>query len=319
MDCPDRAVKTGLSKGAAQRDLDSGSEVRLEQKKNILLQTGAVMAAAGSDPGLVTDLRARIAALEGLVPLPGVDGDTGSDSSVVSLALISALAPLDAGLPWGGLPRGALHEVITGDDGAGIAAAAGFAALLLARLAEAAPASRILWVCRAGCGGAPPPYGPALDTLGLDPARLLFVRAQNDRDVLWAVEESLHCPGLVAVLGEVREAGLSATRRLQLAAEASGITALLLRPLGAVAAEQPPASTAVTRWRISSLPAAGHTDTAVDAPRWALSLLRCRGGRPRDWIIDLATKEERHHAPTHRLTFPATPGHGPDRARAAAE
>ena len=38
---------------------------------------------------------------------------------------------------------------------------------------------------------------------GLDPARLVLVRAPRDAEILWAMEEGLRAPGIAAVVGEV--------------------------------------------------------------------------------------------------------------------
>ncbi|KAA2211169.1 hypothetical protein F0Q34_21545 [Pseudoroseomonas oryzae] len=65
---------------------------------------------------------------------------------------------------------------------------------------------------------------------------------------------------------------MTATRRLQLAAEGSPRIGLLLRNVAGCGP-----SSAVTRWRVGSLP-----DTAA-RPRWQLDLLRCRAGRPASW------------------------------------
>ncbi len=63
------------------------------------------------------------------------------------------------------------------------------------------------------------------------------------------MEEGLRCPGMAAVLGETRAADLTAGRRLSLAAEKSGVPALLLRGQPA-----PPQSVCTTRWRVASAP-----------------------------------------------------------------
>ena len=65
-------------------------------------------------------------------------------------------------------------------------------------------------------------YGPGLAAFGLDPGRLIVVRARTDKDVFWAMEEGLRCSRLVAVVGEVGALDCSAGRRLQLAARAGG-------------------------------------------------------------------------------------------------
>src|SRR5437764_14507839 len=128
---------------------------------------------------------------------------------------------IDRALPGGGLALGAVHEILgaDGDEEDG-AAACGFIAGLLARLRR----GPVLW-----CLKRPDLYGPGLLAHGLDPARLVIVTAPRDEDILWAIEEGLRAPGLVAVIGEIGRLPLVAGRRLQLAAERSGITAFLLR------------------------------------------------------------------------------------------
>ena len=56
----------------------------------------------------------------------------------------------------------------------------------------------------------------------------MLVTASRDDEILWAVEEGLRAPGLAAVVGEIGPLP-GGSRRLQLAAERSGVTALLLR------------------------------------------------------------------------------------------
>lgn len=183
---------------------------------------------------------------------------------------------LDAALPWGGLPRGCLHEIAgtPGDAGAAI----GFAAALVARLHVAHEDERqILWCVRADTDdevGAL--YAPGLRSFGLSPQQVLLVRAATTAQVLWAMEEGLRAGGLAAVVAEVDDVDFSTSRRLQLAAEARGVTALLIVPaLSAV-------SGAVTRWQLSSR---GGEGEAVH-PRWSVELTRCRGGAPAAWEVE---------------------------------
>ena len=199
-------------------------------------------------------------------------------------------AEIDAGLPWGGLPRGALHEVAGRRDGA----AAGFAAALLARLgghtaADGADgrAETVLW-CQTSLEAheAGALHGPGMAAFGLDRCRLIVLGVRRPVDLLWAMEEGLRCPGVGAVLGEVDEIDLRASRRLQLAAEAGGAAGLLLRPrlddLGV--------SAALTRWRVT--PVSGPAGLSRPLPprpigaSWAADLWRCRGGAPRRWKLE---------------------------------
>ena len=133
------------------------------------------------------------------------------------------VAAVDRALPGGGLARGAVHEILgQGGDEEDGAAAAGFAAGILARLGDG---DAVLWCLRR-----PDLYGPGLAAHGLDPARLVLVPRRATTDILWALEEGLRARrGLAAVVGEVGRLPMVASRRLQLAAERSGVTALLLR------------------------------------------------------------------------------------------
>ena len=236
-------------------------------------------------------LRARIGVLERLGT--GRDGRAG--------VMPTGIAAIDAHLPWRGLPRGCLHEIVAREgDGAG----PGFAAYLLSRLSAFGP---VLWLSPRSDA-----YAPALEQLGRPgwTRRLLLVQARRRDELLWAMEESLHASGPAAVLGEIAAADMVASRRLQLAAEARGTTAILLR-VGAVDAAMRAGSVAATRWRAESAPSGetpfpapvesangGETEPHGPHParwaredeigpaRWSIGLLRCRGGRPNDWLVE---------------------------------
>src|SRR5260370_23562916 len=174
------------------------------------------------------------------------------------------VAAIDRALPGGGLKLGAVHEIMgAGGDEEDCAAASGFAAGILARLGT----GPVLWCLRW-----PDLYGPGLLAHGLDPARLVLVAARRDDDILWAVEEGLRAPGLAVVVGEVGRLPMVAGRRLQLAAERSGVTALLLRRWrsgGEAAAERIRPSAALTRWRIAPLPPIGIlNEPGIGRARW---------------------------------------------------
>ena len=173
-----------------------------------------------------------------------------------------------------GFLRGALHEVFAAD--AGVATA--FCALLAGRLARGG--NFILWCGRPRVLDAGELYAPSLRGFGVDPERVLLVRARRDTDALWAMEEGLRSRGLAAAIGEVAELNLTAGRRLQLAAEAGGGAAIILR----TDRGRPSPGAAATRWRIGEPPA-----RTVDAPRgpappglgavqWRAKPFRCRGG-----------------------------------------
>jgi protein ImuA len=185
------------------------------------------------------------------------------------------LPAIDKALPWRGLPLAALHEVESaraeGEDGA----AAGFLAGILARLAPGRP---VLW-----CLQRPDLHAPGLALIGLAAERLVLVRACDEHEILWAMEEGLRSRALAAVVGEVEALSTTASRRLQLAAETSGVTGFVLHRCGGMAA----ASAAVTRWRIAALPSAPIAgEPGIGQPRWRVELLRCRGGMPAAWDVE---------------------------------
>jgi protein ImuA len=186
------------------------------------------------------------------------------------------VAAIDRHLPWGGLPLGALHELgSVGAEGEEGAVAAAFLAGILARLAPERP---VLW-----CLKRADLHAPGLALYGLAPERLILARARNDQEILWAMEEGLHSSTLAAVIGEVEALSVSASRRLQLAAETSGITAFVLPRQNLALA----ASSAVTRWRLGALPGSvASGEPGIGRPLWRVELLRCRGGVPAAWDVE---------------------------------
>jgi protein ImuA len=111
------------------------------------------------------------------------------------------IAAIDQVLPGGGLARGALHEILgMGGDEEDGALAAAFATGILGRLARTGDGTVLWCLLRSDL------YGPSLATHGLDPARLVLVRVVRDTEILWAMEEGLRASGIVAVVGEVRDA-----------------------------------------------------------------------------------------------------------------
>jgi protein ImuA len=232
-------------------------------------------------------LRAQIARIE-----PG-------HKSPSSGAIPFGIEALDRPLPAGGLLVGALHEVAgNGPDTEHGAAAAQFLAGVVGRME-----GPVLWVQQR-----PDLFAPGLACAGLHPARVVFAEAGNE--VLAAMEEGLAHPGLAAVVGELAgRLSLIASRRLQLAAEQSGVMAALLRRSRifndpALAAP----SAAATRWRITALPSRPPLPHAPSVPGlgnalWRLELTRCRGGEPGSWIVEACDA-------TGRLALVAGLGHG---------
>ena len=203
------------------------------------------------------------------------------------------LAEIDEPL-GGGLARGALHELhAAAMDDAG--AVVGFAAVLGLK---AAAGRMMVWARQDGLEAtAGQIYPPGLAELGLDPDRLLLVRARDAAGVLRAGAEALRCGALGAVLielwGEARVLDLTASRRLSLAAARSGVTALLLRVAAA-----PAPSAAMTRWAVRALASVPLEANAPGLPAFAITLLRHRAGVPgQEWHVEWDRDRRRFRLP----------------------
>lgn len=200
----------------------------------------------------------------------------------------------------GGLAVAALHEIAGATNSLGNDAAATlFTAGIAARLKRT-----VLWVTQHR-----DLFAPALAQTGLPPGRLLYAECGNDDEALAVIEEGLRHGSLGGVVGEVGRITMAAARRLQLAAEASGTMALLLRRWrknGADPLAIP--SPAVTRWRIGCAPSRKLPVSGIARPRWHVELIRQRRGGPAAWVLESVDE-------AGRLALPAD---APDRAVPAA-
>lgn len=209
------------------------------------------------------------------------------------------------------LARGTLHEVHAA-EGADIPAASGFALALALRACGARDAAQsIVWV-RQGFLDAEAGvlHAPGLLCLGLDPSRLILIRAGNPEEALRAAGDAAVCPGLGAVLlepwGEPKALDLTATRRLALRARASGVPLFLLRMTA-----RPAPSVAVTRWLVRPVVSSPLAAGAPGAPAFAVTLLRHRAGLSGHmWTLewDHDSRSFRDIAPLSRAVVPVPAG-----------
>jgi protein ImuA len=222
----------------------------------------------------------------------------------------------------GGLAVAAMHEVFT-DAGRQSAAATGFVAGLAGRVAARRP---LVWVRQDFTeieSGALSMSG--LAELGLDPRLLVTVRAADVDAALRIAADALACDALGAVVlevwGQERQLDLVDSRKLTLAAQASGVTGLLLR----LAAEPQP-STAETRWIVRaahSPPAAPLMPAAAwstwGAPVFDAQLVRNRHGPVGRWIMEWKCDECLFSKPAaYPQPVAAAPAHRPHQTPARA-
>ncbi len=206
----------------------------------------------------------------------------------------------------GGLALGAVHEVFA-EAGRQSAAATGFVAGLAGRVAARRP---LLWVRQDFTeieSGALSMSG--LIELGLDPRLMVTVRAADVDTALRTAADAFACDALGCVVlevwGEARQLDLVASRKLTLAAQASGVTGLVLRVAAA-----PLPSTAETRWilRAAHSPPPG----AWGAPVFDAQLVRNRHGPVGRWIMEWKCDECLFSQPAaYPQPVAAAPAHRP--------
>lgn len=233
---------------------------------------------------------ARLAAVRGQVA--ALEAGTRTPARVLPFGI----ERIDGCLPGGGLPLGRWHELAgEGLEIETAAAPAAFAALLVRPLAAA---GAVVWILRRD-----DLHAPGLAGLGFPAGGLIQVRARDDAEALAAMEDALATAGVAAVVAEADAVDLVAGRRLQLACERRGGAGFLIRrrPFGSPARGGCSASgsAAASRWSVAPAPSAPEPGLPGLGPsRWAVTLQRCRGGRPGAWILEV---DESHGPHPFRL------------------
>jgi protein ImuA len=238
-----------------------------------------------------------------------------------SLASLEAASPPRTRLPDDGplnacsglVLAAALHEVAAVRESE-MTAATGF---VLPLAAWAASKKAVLWITEEmALNENGTLYGPALDSVGLPPERLIRITVTHAREVLWAMEEALRCRGVGAVIGEMRgnrSIGLTASRRLALAAGRDGAAAFILR---AMPFEEPVA--AATRWIVGTA-RSSPTPYGPGPPRFDVHLTRNRRGSDGSWLLEWNSVDQRFQViPADRQPLAGTAPDRPTRAAASA-
>lgn len=227
---------------------------------------------------------------------------------------------MDAAL-GGGLACGRIHEVHAADP-ADAAAATGFIAAICTGMAG--PDRQILWLRTdkaARLGGALQAEG--WRELGIAPEQVVLGILPDTLSLLRAGIDALRCAALGVVVLEgwaaMRELDLTASRRLVLAAERSGVSLLLLR------IDSPPApSAAQTRWEVRAAPSHALPGQAPGQPTFDISLVRQRSGPSGlTWRVEWDRDQHKFRQPTLSGAVvsvpagrPATAGERPGRQAA---
>jgi protein ImuA len=130
---------------------------------------------------------------------------------------------------------------------------------------------------------------------------VIYVEAGDEKSVLACFEEGLRHGGLGSVVAEVSRLSMTASRRLQLAAESSGAIGLALRrwrrQVDASDFGQPTAAS--TRWRVSVLPSRPLPVPGVGRHRWLVELIRARAGESADFELEACDGKGRLGLPSN--------------------
>ncbi len=183
----------------------------------------------------------------------------GETPSAIGAVVPTGLPDLDALLPGGGWPRGALSEVMA-EEGHGALS------LLMPVLARLNAEDR--WFAFVA-----PPYLPcayALTAHGVDPARVLYVSLRSDPEKLWGLEQCLKSGACTVVLGWFPRPPVQHLRRLQLAAGNGDSIACLFYPPDSGEYSTP----AALRIKVTCV------DGEADPAQVSIRIVKRRGGWP---------------------------------------
>lgn len=210
---------------------------------------------------IIAGLQSDILRLEGFKPSNARMTDAG-------------LGPITEAMPNAAFPLGAVHEFLTAKT-EDAAATTGFISGLLASLMGSS--GTVLWISSGRMI-----FPPALKTFGVQPDRVIFIDLPSEKEVMWAIDESLKCAGLSAVVGEVKEISFKASRRLQLAVEQSQVTGFVIHHC----TQKANTTACISRWKITSL-ASQSIDglPGIGFPHWRVELQRIRNGKTGVWEV----------------------------------
>jgi len=225
-------------------------------------------------------------------------GQSGSLADTPAIA--TGFDALDRYLPGGGWPLTGISEIFIEHYGVGELRVLMPA---LAALSHRAVESKkwIVWI-------APPfvPYAPALAHYGVDLRRILLVHpsrkgsepagsdpnfaanssrkmgsdpdfSSNSRETLWAVEQAIRSQSSIATLAWIKQADVTALRRLQLSAERFRCWTVLFRPSETINQNSP----AALRFSLSS----GRSSSGESPADIRVDIQKCRGRKSRSFLL----------------------------------
>ena len=200
-----------------------------------------------------------------ILPLQGYRSTLAKSTTKIDLGAINSAFPNAV------FPLGAIHEfMVNGLEKK--AAVSGFVVALISSLMKEDGVA--LWISADRTI-----FPPALTSFNIDPHRIIFIDLNNQREVVWAIEEAVKLNGLAAVIGEVRTLDFTTSRRLQLAVEKSQVTGFILN-------NSTTTNACLSRWQIQTAPSMDIDDLpGIGYPCWKVELVKVRNGRPGSWEV----------------------------------
>lgn len=186
----------------------------------------------------------------------------------------TSLGRINEAFPNGAFPFSALHEFFCYNQEELSSASAFITGLLSSRFKKTAS---VVWISPAR-----KIFPPALKWFGMEPHQILFLNIKKEKEITWAVNEALTCSSLSAVIGELPEMSITASRRFQLTIEDARVGCFILRrnPKNLL-------TTAVSRWHIQPLPTITEDNLpGLGHPRWKVNLLKVRNGKTGSWNME---------------------------------
>jgi protein ImuA len=233
-----------------------------------------------ADKSVIEELQRQILKLQGNQPPSDQEQSLG-------------LGPIEHAFPGKVFPRAAIHELISISPESA-ASTNGFLSIMLSSLMQ--QTGSCLWISTRRTI-----FPPALKTFGIEPDRILFIDVNNVKDALWAMEESLKCNALNAVVGEFTALTFDESRRLQLAVEQSKVTGFIHRFKPKV--ENTVAC--VSRWKIAPLFSELPDELpGMGFPRWNIDLLKVRNGKPGSWQVKWSPQGGLEYIQVDKQTIP---------------
>jgi protein ImuA len=183
------------------------------------------------------------------------------------------LGEVESAFPDGVFPIGAVHEFVSDSPG-DEASTTGFISGVLGKLMQ--NRGNCIWVSTRRRI-----FPPSMNIFGVEADRIIFIDCHSEKHALWAVEESLKCNAVSAVVGEIGGLTFSDSRRLQLAVEQSHVTGFVHR------SNFSGGNTAcAARWKITPIPSLVEAGMpGIGFPVWKVELLKVKNGKTGSWQI----------------------------------